>query len=268
MLRAGHSSFALVVALASCSLITPLDFVGGTAGTPGVGGDGAGVGGGGAGSGGTAGTGGDGGAATGGGSGVGAGGGTEAGGTGGDDGGEAGDAGQGGAGDGGTGGHQGGSSGGGSAGASGGGVGGDTAGTSGGGGCAGADLGSDPSHCGMCGTMCEASEVCIDGSCTGSPCDGLCATWLTVPVAGDGYRMDDIGTAEQCFEVTGYAPTMASPALICWNFVDPRTIEINGVPAACMTEPGVPLPEERVGGYCVKVSAGDHWYAGFKFPLP
>ena len=35
-----------------------------------------------------------------------------------------------------------------------------------------------------------------------------------------------------------------------------------------VTEPGVELPAERAGGYCVEVSAGDHSYAGFKFPLP
>jgi hypothetical protein len=264
MVRAGHSGIALAVALASCSLITPLDFVGGVGGATGAGGDTAGVGGIGAGTGGTAGTSADGGGGNTGGGGVG-GGGTAQGGSSGDEGGDSGEAGHGGVGEGGTG-EQGGSSGRGGADSAG--TGGDTGGTSGGGGCAGADVGSDPLHCGMCGTVCEDTEVCIEGDCVGSPCDGLCETWLTVPVAGDGYRMDDIGTGEQCFEVIGYAPTVAAPALICWNFVSPRLLEINGVQTECLVEPGAPLPSERAGGYCVKVSAGDHWYAGFKFPLP
>jgi hypothetical protein len=157
---------------------------------------------------------------------------------------------------------------GGAGGAAGGGTGGTAGDTAGGGGCAGAELVSDPMHCGACGTTCGAAEFCIEGSCVVSPCDGLCATFVTVPLVGDGYRMDDIGTAEGCFEVVGYERTSAAPALVCWNFLAPRALEINASPAACMTEPGVGLPEQRAGGYCVIVGAGDHPYAGFKFPLP
>lgn len=283
-MRVGRSGIAVAVTLAGCSLITPLDFVGGTAGTSGAGGTGSGAGGraggrgGDAGSAGTHAEGGTGdGAMGGGGNGVGGGrGGTTGSGGASGEGGEAGDAGHGGDGDGGTttagaggkGGGGTGGDGGGGAGTTGGGTGGDTAGTSGGGGCAGANVESDPMHCGSCGIVCGATESCIDGLCVDSPCDGLCATWVTVPLLGDGYRADNIGTAEQCYEVIGYERTMMAPAFVCWNFAPERALEINGVTAACMTEPGVALPAERLGGYCVKAGAGNHSYAGFKFPLP
>jgi hypothetical protein len=288
MVRARRSGLGAVVALAvaGCSLITPLDFVGGSA-------TGSGGRGGASGSGGT--TGGRGGAggtnpeggmgegamgnvAGGGASGRGAGGTAGKGGTagtGGDpEGGDAGDAGEGGMGQGGSAGAGGAGAGGaGKGGASGlggssGGKAGDTgAGTSGGGGCAGADLGSDPLHCGACGTTCGAEDYCIDGACVSSPCDGLCETFTSVPLENDGYRMDLIGNGEACFEVVGYVRTMSAPQIICWEFVPGRVLEVNGTVTAC--NPGGVAPgAERAGGYCVKAGAGDHDYAGFKFPLP
>jgi hypothetical protein len=80
--------------------------------------------------------------------------------------------------------------------------------------------------------------------------------------------MDDIGTAEQCFEVIGYARNGSEPALVCWNFQDGRTLEVNGAAIACVVEPGAEIGMPRAGGYCVKAGAGDFSYAGFKFPLP
>jgi hypothetical protein len=91
--------------------------------------------------------------------------------------------------------------------------------------------------------------------------------FVTVPLAGDGFRMDNIGTVEQCFEVVGYERPSDPAALICWNFVPGRTLEVNGTTVACLPE-GVTLGAERAGGYCLKAGSGDHPYAGFKFPLP
>jgi hypothetical protein len=122
-------------------------------------------------------------------------------------------------------------------------------------------------HCGACGTVCGATEYCIEGACIASPCDGLCPMFVTVPLAGDGFRMDNIGTVEQCFEVVGYERPSDPAALICWNFVPGRTLEVNGTTVACLPE-GVTLGAERAGGYCLKAGSGDHPYAGFKFPLP
>jgi hypothetical protein len=91
---------------------------------------------------------------------------------------------------------------------------------------------------------------------------------VSVSLAGDGFRMDNIGTTEQCFEVVGYERMGDEPVLVCWNFAAGRTLEVNGEPLSCEVEPGVALGAERAGGYCVTVGAGDHSFAGFKFPLP
>jgi hypothetical protein len=141
-------------------------------------------------------------------------------------------------------------------------------GTAGGAGCPGKVLDEDPENCGACANVCGAAEECVQGDCVGSPCDGLCATFVTIPQGGDGFRMDDIGTVEQCFEVVGYVRNGSEPTLVCWNFVEPRTLEVNGTAIGCEIEPGAGVGDPRAGGYCLKVGAGDHSYAGFKFPLP
>jgi hypothetical protein len=270
MVRRSGLGAVVAAAAVGCSLITPLDYVGGSpagsGGRDGTGGTGGAVGGvgneGGNPEGGT-GEGATGGVTMGGASGAS---GSTNGGFGGSaaDGGTGGDAGEGGLGESGSGGS--GNAGGG--GVSGGGVGGDSAGTAGGGGCAGADLGSDPMHCGACGTVCGAADYCIDGACVSSPCDGLCSDIVNVESGTDGYRMDNIGTAERCFEVVGFQRTMNAAVLICWNFASGRTLEVNGNATPCMTEPGTTLGGERAGGYCVKAGAGQFDYAGFKFRFP
>jgi hypothetical protein len=293
MVRVGRSAVGLAVVAAGvgCSLLTPLDYVGGgvgqgggsPAGRAGVGG--AAVGGGGSG------------AQGGGGDGTGGTGGTEVGGTTGAggssaEGGGAGEGGEIGAGEGGAGGASGGTSGtgganGGTSGAGGadggtsgvggadGGLGGSAGvgGAAGGGmggvaGCPGVNFDDDPENCGTCGNACGAAERCVEGDCVGSPCDGLCATFINVPLGGDGFRVDNIGTAEQCYEVIGYTRNGSEPTLVCWNFQVGRTLEVNGVAIACETEPGPSVGEPRAGGYCLKAGAGDFSYAGFKFPLP
>jgi hypothetical protein len=141
-------------------------------------------------------------------------------------------------------------------------------GAAGGGGCAGADLGSDPLNCGSCGNECVGAEECLDGTCADAPCDGLCETSTPVPLSGDGFRFDNIGTVERCFEVVGYVRDGSEPTVICWNFQAPRTLEVNGQAIECVTEPGAGVGDPRAGGYCLKVGAGNHDFAGFKFPLP
>jgi hypothetical protein len=272
MVRVGRSAVGLAVMAAGvgCSLLTPLDYVGGSAqqaggsptGSAGVGGALGGLGGSGAQGGGGASVGGSGGADAGAMTGVG---GSSA------EGGAAGEAGE--AGEGGVGGSAG-MGGVGGVGADGGvggnaGIGGAAGGgTSGAGGCPGVNLDEDPENCGTCGNVCADTAQCLNGECIGSPCDGLCPTFVTVLEGGDGFRMDNIGTAEQCFEVIGYVRDGIDPTLVCWNFHEDRTLEVNGAAVACVVEPGADVGAPRAGGYCVKAGAGEFSYAGFKFPLP
>jgi hypothetical protein len=273
MMRVGLTAVGLAVVAASvgCSLLTPLDYVGSgvqqtggsRSGNAGAGSSGGADGGSGAQVGGRGGVGGADGAGT---TGVG---GSSA------EGGDAGEGGQAGDGDGGTAGMGGvaGIGGVGGVGADGGlggsaGIGGAAAGGMGGGGCPGVNLDEDPENCGACGNVCDDSEQCLGGDCVGSPCDGICPTFVTVSEGGDGFRMDNIGIEEQCFEVIGYVRDGIDPTLVCWNFQEGRTLEVNGAPIACVVEPGAPVGVPRVGGYCVKAGAGEFSYAGFKFPLP
>jgi len=142
------------------------------------------------------------------------------------------------------------------------------AGAAGGGGCAGANLDSDPMHCGNCSTVCVGAEQCLDGVCADSPCDGLCGTSVPVSLGSDGFRMDNIGTAEQCYEVVGYERDGSEPTVICWEFAPGRSLEVNGQSIECLLEPGAGVGDPRAGGYCLKAGVGNFDFAGFKFPLP
>jgi hypothetical protein len=84
---------------------------------------------------------------------------------------------------------------------------------------------------------------------------------------GDGFRADNIGTAERCFEVQGYTPTGTIPRIVCWNFDSGRTLQVNGQSIDCLNFAGYLLSVRRAGGYCVQVSAGGGQDAGFVFPL-
>lgn len=135
------------------------------------------------------------------------------------------------------------------------------------GGCGNPDLSTDHEHCGSCENACEINEECLEGSCTSSPCDGICTTFTSVTLSpGMGYKRDNIGTGEVCAEVTGYDVSPEPPSLVCWNFDNPKVLELNGVVIDCNgvgQEFDVPL---RVGGYCVHVAPGTNQFRGFEFP--
>jgi len=157
-----------------------------------------------------------------------------------------------------------------------GGMGGKTAGAAGSsagmGGCAAAPLMTDEMHCGNCTTVCTTGEECLGGVCVSSPCEGLCDAWTTMPLQSDGYRVDSIQYADVCFERIGYAQEIVAPnvpAIICWEFKNGRTLEVNGVPYPCKSGDGAELTvAERAGGYCLHASAGDAGFAGLKLPIP
>jgi len=135
-----------------------------------------------------------------------------------------------------------------------------------------ANLSTDPQHCGTCSTVCGAGIDCEGGKCISSPCVGICDTWTTLPTASDGFRKDDIGNMDVCFENIGYDTAVIPPkrpSIICWNFAAGRTLQVNDVTLACVTEPGTELTMPlRGGGYCIHASAGENAFAGLKLPIP
>jgi hypothetical protein len=142
-------------------------------------------------------------------------------------------------------------------------------GMAGSGACPGVDLMTDPEHCGSCTKVCVPNADCIGGVCITSPCQGLCAPAVELPLGNDGYRKDNIGTGATCHQVSAYNPAPNLPSIIAWSFVEPRTLKVNGVAVTVMVEPGAPLSmPRRAGGYCIQAGPGDHDYAGYKLPLP
>jgi hypothetical protein len=134
--------------------------------------------------------------------------------------------------------------------------------------CPGADLTTDPSNCGSCGNVCTSSQECDDSLCISSPCDGICATWLTPDDNGDGPRKDPLNTTDDvCVEVDDYEPSPGYlPAFNCWNVAAPRTMQVNGATMTCDSTSRVLTVPKRKGGYCVHTTAGDYAWAGFVMP--
>jgi hypothetical protein len=86
-------------------------------------------------------------------------------------------------------------------------------------------------------------------------------------VDADGFRAEPLGIGARCLEVTGYDPIETGRRIVCWEFSETRTLLVNGQPVGCLTDPGIPLGDERNGGYCIMVSAGDYTYAGVLLPV-
>lgn len=129
------------------------------------------------------------------------------------------------------------------------------------------DLSNDPAHCGSCVNACATAQFCTDGKCLKSPCDGLCTGAEQVLLAADGFREENFGTTEHCYEVQSYEPTETNPRIICWNFSSSRTLIVNGAVIPCTADAGQPLTKKRAGGYCVQVGRGGNVDAGFLFPI-
>jgi hypothetical protein len=129
-----------------------------------------------------------------------------------------------------------------------------------------ADLGSDPEHCGACEKRCSNAQSCIHGTCKSSPCDGFCANPEPLPLAGDGYRKENIGTGEHCYEVENYKPTQTNARIVCWNFDTNRALSVNGKAVPCTPSHGFDLPALDPGWYCVQVGAGGADSAGLVLP--
>ena len=285
----------LLLGVAGCSLLIPLDYTGGVVGA-GAGGQGTagtvpiagtvgqdgGVGGTAAGRGGRSGQGGTSGSGGVAGTGPGATGGTGQGGSGDAGSGDAGGAPNGGvgaeagAGEGGepaggsagSAGTLGGAAGGGMGGSSGGGMGGRGGASGAGGGCAGARPNSDPLSCGPCGLVCAEGDECIRGQCVASPCDKLCTDITSVTLtAGQNYKRENLTLEPVCLEVIGYDASPQDPSFVCWN-MNGRSTLLNGTKWNCNGSGQTIMEPLRKGGYCVNVTAGTvaNQFPGFEFP--
>ncbi|MEP6655545.1 MAG: hypothetical protein ABJA82_19420, partial [Myxococcales bacterium] len=93
------------------------------------------------------------------------------------------------------------------------------------------------------------------GGGTGSgPCSGLCTGAITVPAA---QTIGNLGTAATCHQIIGMIQ-----AVICGNFVAPRTLTVNSAANPC-TGGGIPVPAPRNGGYCMQATPGQAAWAYF-----
>lgn len=142
-------------------------------------------------------------------------------------------------------------------------------GVAGNGDCGGADLRIDPLNCGSCGNACDAGQECAGGLCISSPCEGICATWMSADQnsAHDGPRKDDFGTVgDVCVQVDSYDPNPGYlPAFNCWNTAT-RSVQLNGVTMTCGQGSKAFNVPKRAGGYCVHATPGTQSYAGFLMP--
>jgi hypothetical protein len=131
-----------------------------------------------------------------------------------------------------------------------------------------ANLGSDPAHCGACDNACKSDQICMDGLCKSAPCEGLCANPETVIESSEGFRADQLKQDEHCLAIAPYLPTQTEARIVCWNFDAKRTLRVNGEAVPCRSGDGYKLlTPQRDGWYCVQVGAGAYDYAGILLPL-
>ncbi|MEO5770296.1 MAG: hypothetical protein ABIS92_18210 [Polyangia bacterium] len=104
------------------------------------------------------------------------------------------------------------------------------------------------------GTGGAASGGAGGGGTGTGPCSGLCTGAVTVPA---GQTIGNLGTAATCHQIIGMIE-----AVICGNFVAPRTLTVNSAANPC-TGGGIPVPAPRNGGYCMQATAGQYSFAYF-----
>jgi hypothetical protein len=85
-------------------------------------------------------------------------------------------------------------------------------------------------------------------------------------MATDGFRKENLGSGERCFEIDNYKPTQTNTRIVCWNFESSRTLVVNGQAVPCLPNHGYDLPAEELGWYCVHVGAGGADDSGLILP--
>jgi hypothetical protein len=95
----------------------------------------------------------------------------------------------------------------------------------------------------------------------------LCTNPEAVTLGTDGFRKENFGTGEHCYEVRGYDPTETKSRLVCWNFASDRTLKVNGMTAPCLQGAAYALTAKRADGFCVQIGMGNGADAGFLFPI-
>lgn len=103
------------------------------------------------------------------------------------------------------------------------------------------------------------------GSATGGasavlePCAGLCTNPTAVELASGSFSSGGLGSGASCFQTK--EPIAGGN---CGNFVNPRTVQVNGSLEPCDSGGNwTSIPPARNGGHCIQVSAGGNSWAFF-----
>jgi hypothetical protein len=80
------------------------------------------------------------------------------------------------------------------------------------------------------------------------PCEGFCSPPVTVP---PGMNSGALGTGRGCYEVIG-----TITAVVCGNFIAPRTLYNSGIPLNCNSSATPAAGTQRNGGYCFTAPEG------------
>jgi hypothetical protein len=92
-----------------------------------------------------------------------------------------------------------------------------------------------------------------------TPCSGLCNNPVRFSVAdGSTFQSGNLGENPVCYETTSRLFQGASS-----SFESPRTLTVNGRPEPLNGNWKYPLPPMRNDGYCIQISAGEHFFAAF-----
>ncbi len=111
---------------------------------------------------------------------------------------------------------------------------------------------TDERHCGTCGNACQADiEECWAGECVDSPCAGICDGATTM-------NPGQTGKTVGCYELAAsQIPATSLPRIVGWSFSPDFSIEVNGEVWDTFTDGSDhPLGAQRLGGWCIEVTAG------------
>jgi len=108
------------------------------------------------------------------------------------------------------------------------------------------------------GALSAYDEVQVTVSSAGAnPCDGLCTGATTFTMSGS-YSSGNLGTGAVCRQTTSVVRGGN-----CGNFVNPRTLSVNGTTMTCNGGNWSSLPAARNGGYCISATSGNYAWGYF-----